>query len=44
MKRPLKPEEARLWEETFTEFSYEIRQLALKYPHDVVKKKLKSNG
>ena len=34
------PEEARLWEETFTEFSYEIRRLALKYPADVVKKKL----
>lgn len=34
------PEEAKLWEETFTEFSYEIRQLALKYPVDVVKKKL----
>ncbi len=34
------PEEARLWEETFTEFSYEIRQLALKYPADVVDKKL----
>ena len=36
------PEEARLWEETFKEFSYEIRKLALKYPADVVKKKLKS--
>jgi 3-hydroxybutyryl-CoA dehydrogenase len=35
------PEEARLWEETFTEFSYEIRNLALKYPVDVVKRKLK---
>lgn len=35
------PEEARLWEETFHEFSYEIRKLALKYPADVVKKKLK---
>jgi 3-hydroxybutyryl-CoA dehydrogenase len=35
------PEEARLWEETFTEFSYEIRQLALKYPVDVVKRKMK---
>jgi 3-hydroxybutyryl-CoA dehydrogenase len=35
------PEEARLWEETFTDFSYEIRQLALKYPADVVKKKLR---
>jgi 3-hydroxybutyryl-CoA dehydrogenase len=35
------PEEARLWEETFTAFSYEIRELALKYPEDVVKRKLK---
>ncbi|MBZ5855601.1 3-hydroxyacyl-CoA dehydrogenase family protein [Flavihumibacter profundi] len=34
------PEEAKLWEETFTEFSYEIRKLALKYPADVVKRKL----
>ena len=34
-------EEAKLWEETFTAFSYEIRKLALKYPEDVVKKKLK---
>lgn len=34
-------EEIRLWKETFTEFSYEIRKLALKYPADVVKKKLK---
>lgn len=34
------PEEAKLWEETFTAFSYEIRNLALKYPADVVKKKL----
>lgn len=34
-------EEAKLWEETFHEFSYEIRKLALKYPADVVKKKLK---
>jgi 3-hydroxybutyryl-CoA dehydrogenase len=36
------PEEAKLWEETFKEFSYEIRKLALKYPVDVVKKKLKN--
>ncbi|WP_018616939.1 3-hydroxyacyl-CoA dehydrogenase family protein [Segetibacter koreensis] len=35
------PEEAKLWEETFTAFSYEIRNLALKYPADVVKRKLK---
>jgi 3-hydroxybutyryl-CoA dehydrogenase len=34
------PEEAKLWEETFTEFSYKIRELALQYPADVVKKKL----
>ncbi len=34
-------EEAKLWEETFRTFSYEIRKLALKYPADVVKKKLK---
>ena len=35
-------EEAKLWEETFKEFAYEIRKLALKYPADVVKKKLKN--
>jgi len=35
-------EEARLWEETYKEFSYEIRKLALKYPADVVKSKLDS--
>jgi 3-hydroxybutyryl-CoA dehydrogenase len=34
-------EEAKLWEETFTEFSYDIRKLALKYPADVVAKKVK---
>src|SRR5664279_567258 len=33
-------EEARLWEETFNDFSYEIRKLALKYPADVVKRQL----
>ena len=37
-------EEARLWEETFKEFTYEIRKLALKYPADVVKKKLELTG
>ena len=35
------PEEAKLWQETYDEFSYDIRRLALKYPADVVKKKLK---
>jgi 3-hydroxybutyryl-CoA dehydrogenase len=34
------PEEAHLWEETFREFAFEIRRLALKYPADVVEKKL----
>lgn len=34
------PEEVKLWEEIFTAFSYEIRELALKYPSDVVKNKL----
>ena len=35
-------EEAKLWEKTFNQFSYEIRKLALKYPADVVKKRMKS--
>ncbi len=34
------PEEAKMWEETFKDFSYEIRKLALKYPADVVSCKL----
>ena len=33
-------EEARLWEQTYKEFAFEIRKIALKYPADVVKKKL----
>ncbi|MGH2565184.1 MAG: 3-hydroxyacyl-CoA dehydrogenase family protein [Ginsengibacter sp.] len=37
-------EEARLWELTFTQFSYDIRRFALKYPEDVVKKKMKKNN
>jgi 3-hydroxybutyryl-CoA dehydrogenase len=37
------PEEAKLWEETFTEFSYKIREIALQYPADYVKKKLREN-
>jgi 3-hydroxybutyryl-CoA dehydrogenase len=37
-------EEAHLWEATFKEFSYEIRKLALKYPADVVKKKLEKKN
>ena len=34
------PEEARLWQETFERFSFEIRELALRYPADVVKRAL----
>jgi 3-hydroxybutyryl-CoA dehydrogenase len=33
--------ESKLWEDTFAEFTYEIRKLALKYPADIVKKRLK---
>jgi len=29
------PEEAKLWEKTFEEFSFEIRELALKYGEKV---------
>lgn len=36
-------EEALLWKETFEEFSYDIRRLALKYPADVVKRKMEVN-
>ena len=34
-------EEAKLWEEIFTSFSYKIRKLALEYPADIVKTKMK---
>lgn len=33
-------EERKLWQEAYTKFTYEIRELALKYPHDVVKKQI----
>jgi 3-hydroxybutyryl-CoA dehydrogenase len=33
-------EERKLWQEAYTKFTYEIRELALKYPYDVVKKQL----
>ncbi|MBO0930287.1 3-hydroxyacyl-CoA dehydrogenase family protein [Fibrella aquatilis] len=35
------PEEAEAWQRTFERFSYEIRELALRYPADVVKKIVK---
>lgn len=34
------PGEAEAWQQTYEEFSYDIRRLALKYPADVVKTKL----
>ncbi len=36
-------EEAREWEKVFTEFTYKIRELALQYPSDIVKQRLKQN-
>lgn len=36
------PQEARVWKEVFRDFSYEIRDLALRYPEDVVAQRLKS--
>jgi 3-hydroxybutyryl-CoA dehydrogenase len=35
------PGEAELWEKTFSDFNYEIREIALKYPADIVKQKLR---
>ncbi|XOV91094.1 MAG: 3-hydroxyacyl-CoA dehydrogenase family protein [Bacteroidota bacterium] len=37
-------EEMKMWEETFTEFTYDIRKVALKYPADVVQRRLKEKG
>jgi 3-hydroxybutyryl-CoA dehydrogenase len=34
------PEEAKMWEETYSDFCYDIRKIALKYPADVVKKRM----
>ncbi len=34
------PEEAKAWQETFYRFTFEIRELALKYPADVVTREL----
>jgi 3-hydroxybutyryl-CoA dehydrogenase len=34
------PEEAKCWADTYAEFSFELRKLALKYPIDIVDKKL----
>ncbi|MBD3629050.1 3-hydroxyacyl-CoA dehydrogenase family protein [Cyclobacterium sp.] len=34
------PEEREIWQELYNEFSYEIRELTLKYPADIIHKKL----
>jgi 3-hydroxybutyryl-CoA dehydrogenase len=34
------PEEAKCWADTYAEFSFDLRKLALKYPIDIVDKKL----
>lgn len=39
---PYTAEEARIWQEVFRDFSYEIRRLALRYPEDVVAKRLEA--
>ncbi|CAL1520470.1 3-hydroxyadipyl-CoA dehydrogenase [Chitinophaga sp. MM2321] len=36
------PEEAKMWEETFADFSYKIRELALQYPANVVELKMEA--
>ena len=36
--------EARAWEEGFRDFSYDIRRLALRYPGDVVRQRLKAGN
>ena len=38
------PGEAELWEKTFAEFTYEIRELALRYPADLIHQKLKEKN
>lgn len=37
-------DERKLWQEAYTKFTYEIRELALKYPHDVVKKQINEDN
>ncbi|SHM74368.1 3-hydroxybutyryl-CoA dehydrogenase [Cyclobacterium lianum] len=34
------PEEREIWQELYNEFSYEIRELTLKYPADIIQQKL----
>ena len=37
-------EEAQLWVETFNQFTYDIRELSLKYPEDLVEKKMAAHN
>src|SRR5690606_35536137 len=37
------PEEAKLWEETFSKFTYQIRELALQYPAHLIAQKLQQS-
>lgn len=37
------PEEAKLWEDTFSQFTYQIRELALQYPADLIEKQLQKS-
>ena len=37
------PEEIRLWEKVFSDFTFDIRELALKYPENVVSRQLKKD-
>lgn len=41
---PYTEEEAREWEKVFREFSYKIRELALEYPSDIVKRRLQNKS
>ena len=36
------PGESKIWEETFREFTYQIRSLALQYPADIIEQKMKA--
>ena len=38
------PEEAKLWEDTFSKFTYQIRELALQYPADLIAKQLQQSN
>lgn len=37
-------EEAKIWQDAYSRFAYEIRDLTLKYPHDLVEKTIGTTG